>query len=68
MSSRPDSEFARLEQLLQGERRNQQEADERTEQERRRAKEADERAEQERQRAEELDPLKNRKTPERFVM
>ena len=59
MSSRKDSDFARLEQLLQEERRNRQEADERAEQERRRAederrnrKEADKRAEQERQRAE----------------
>jgi hypothetical protein len=45
MSSRRESEFARLEQLLR-------EADERAEQERRRAEEADERAEQERRRAE----------------
>ncbi|KAH7393706.1 hypothetical protein BKA64DRAFT_746722 [Cadophora sp. MPI-SDFR-AT-0126] len=45
MSSRRESEFARLEQLLR-------EADERVEQERRRAEEADERAEQERRRAE----------------
>jgi hypothetical protein len=37
MSSRRDSDFARLEQLLQKERRNRQEADERAEQERRRA-------------------------------
>ncbi|KAH8772338.1 hypothetical protein BGZ57DRAFT_942454 [Hyaloscypha finlandica] len=52
MSSRRDSDFTRLEQLLQEERRNRQEADERAEQERRRAEEADERAEQEQQRAE----------------
>ena len=59
MSSRKESDFARLEQLLQEERRNRQEADERAEQERRRAEgerrnrpEADERAEQERRRAE----------------
>jgi len=38
MSSRRDSDFERLEQLLQEERRNRQEADER-------AKDADERAE-----------------------
>jgi hypothetical protein len=38
MSSRKDSDFARLEQLLQEERRSRQEADERAEQERRRAK------------------------------
>jgi hypothetical protein len=44
MSSRRDSDFARLEQLLR-------EADERIEQERRRAEEADERAELERRRA-----------------
>ena len=37
MSSRRDSDFARLEQLLQEKRRNRQEADERAEQERRRA-------------------------------
>ncbi len=37
MSSRRDSDFARLEQLLQEERRNRQEADERAEHERRRA-------------------------------
>ena len=62
MSSRKDSDFARLEQLLQEERRSRQEADERAEQERRRAEderrnrqEADERAEQERQRAKEAD-------------
>ncbi|KAH6719535.1 hypothetical protein BKA61DRAFT_571536 [Leptodontidium sp. MPI-SDFR-AT-0119] len=66
MSSRRDSDFARLEQLLLEERRNRQKADERAElerqraeQERRRAEEeqrnrqeADERAELERQRAE----------------
>jgi hypothetical protein len=52
MSSRRDSDFVRLEQLLQEERRNRQEADERAERERRRAEEADERAEQERRRAE----------------
>ncbi|KAH6667471.1 hypothetical protein B0J14DRAFT_704554 [Halenospora varia] len=52
MSSRRDLDFARLEQLLQEERRNRQEADERAGQERRRAEEADERAEQERRRAE----------------
>ncbi|KAH6698225.1 hypothetical protein BKA61DRAFT_583388 [Leptodontidium sp. MPI-SDFR-AT-0119] len=59
MSSRRDSDFARLEQLLQEERRNRREADERAEQERRRAEderrnrqEADERAEQERRHAE----------------
>ncbi|KAH8799418.1 hypothetical protein F5884DRAFT_758446 [Xylogone sp. PMI_703] len=51
MSSRRESEFARLEQLLR-------EADERAEQERRRAEEADERAEQERRRAE--DEQRNR--------
>jgi hypothetical protein len=45
MSSRRDSDFARLEQLLQEERRNRQEADER-------AKEAEERAELPRRRAE----------------
>jgi multidrug efflux pump subunit AcrA (membrane-fusion protein) len=45
--------------LLQEERRNRQEADERAEQERRRAKEADERAELERRRAE--DEQRNRK-------
>ena len=69
MSSRRDSDFALLEQMLEKERRNRQEADERAElerqraeQERRRAeeelrnrKEADERAEQERRRAEEAD-------------
>ncbi|KAH7378966.1 hypothetical protein BKA64DRAFT_242116 [Cadophora sp. MPI-SDFR-AT-0126] len=52
MSSRRESEFARLEQLLR-------EADERAEQERRRAGEADERAERERRRAE--DEQRNRK-------
>jgi hypothetical protein len=51
MSSRRESDFARLEQLLR-------EADERVELERRRAQEADERAEQERRRAEE--ELRNR--------
>jgi len=51
MSSRRESEFARLQQLLR-------EADERAEQERRRAEEADERAEQERRRAE--DEQRNR--------
>jgi hypothetical protein len=51
MSSRRESEFARLEQLLR-------EADERAERERRRAEEADERAEQERRRAE--DEQRNR--------
>ena len=45
MSSRRDSDFTRLEQLLQEERRNRQEADERAEQERRCAEEADERTE-----------------------
>jgi hypothetical protein len=48
MSLRRESDFARLEQLLQ-------EADERAERERRRAQEADERAELERQRAEEAE-------------
>jgi len=62
MSSRRDSDFARLEQLLQEERRNRQEADERAEQERRRAEEADERAEQERRRAE--DEQRNRQEAE----
>merc|ERR1711977_163227 len=59
MSSRRDSDFALLEQMLEKERRNRQEADERAElerqraeQERRRAEEAHERAEQERRRAE----------------
>ena len=52
MSSRRESEFVRLEQLLR-------EADERAEQERRRAEEADERAQQERRRAE--DEQRNRK-------
>ncbi|KAL5328001.1 hypothetical protein ACEPPN_005707 [Leptodophora sp. 'Broadleaf-Isolate-01'] len=52
MSSRRESEFARLEQLLR-------EADERAEQERKRAGEADERAERERRRAE--DEQRNRK-------
>jgi hypothetical protein len=58
MSSRRDSDFARLEQLLreaneraEQERRNRKEADERAELERRNRKEADERAELERQRA-----------------
>jgi hypothetical protein len=45
MSSRRDSDFTRLEQLLR-------EADERAEQERRRAEAADERAERERRHAE----------------
>jgi len=45
MSSRRESDFARLEQLLR-------EADERAEQQRRRAEEADERAERERRHAE----------------
>lgn len=58
ISSRRDSDFVRLEQLLQEERRNRQEADERAEEERRRAKEADERAEQERRRVE--DEQRNR--------
>jgi hypothetical protein len=48
MSSRRESDFARLKQLLR-------EADERVEQERRRAQEAYERAKLERQRAEEAD-------------
>jgi len=48
MSSRRESEFARLEQLLR-------EADERAEQERRRAEEADERAEDERRNRQEAD-------------
>jgi len=55
MSSRRESEFARLEQLLR-------EADERAEQERRRAGEADERAERERRRAE--DEQRNRQEAE----
>ncbi|KAH6667181.1 hypothetical protein B0J14DRAFT_629544 [Halenospora varia] len=55
MSSRRESEFARLEQLLQ-------EADERAEQERKRAEEADKRAEQERKRAE--DEQQNRQEAE----
>jgi hypothetical protein len=62
MSSRRDSDFARLEQLLQEERRNRQAADERAEQERQRAKEADERAELERRRAE--DEHRNRQEAE----
>ncbi|KAH8585874.1 hypothetical protein B0O99DRAFT_646017, partial [Bisporella sp. PMI_857] len=55
MSSRMESEFARLEQLLR-------EADERAEQERRRAEEANERTEQERRRAE--DEQRNRQEAE----
>ncbi|CZT52680.1 uncharacterized protein RSE6_14035 [Rhynchosporium secalis] len=69
MSSRRDSDFARLEQMLEKERRDRQEADvraelerQRAEQERRRAeeeqrnrREADNRAEQERRRAEDAD-------------
>jgi hypothetical protein len=55
MSSRGESEFARLVQRLR-------EADERAEQERRRAEEADERAEQERRRAE--DEQRNRQEAE----
>jgi hypothetical protein len=55
MSSRRDSDFARLEQLLQEERRNRQEADER-------AKEAEERAELARRRAE--DEQQNRQEAE----
>ncbi|KAG9241154.1 hypothetical protein BJ878DRAFT_522142 [Calycina marina] len=56
MSSRRESEFARLEELLR-------EANERAEQERRRAEEADERVEQERRRAE--DEQRNRKEAEK---
>ncbi|CZT07739.1 uncharacterized protein RCO7_11231 [Rhynchosporium graminicola] len=59
MATRRDSDFARLEELLQEERRNRREADERAEQERRRAEderrnrqEADKRAEEEQRRAE----------------
>jgi hypothetical protein len=55
MSSRRESDFARLEQLLR-------EADERAEQERRRAQEAEQRAEMERQRAE--DEQRSRKEAE----
>jgi pyruvate-formate lyase len=55
MSSRRDSDFARLEQLLQEERRNRQEADER-------AKDAEERAELARRRAE--DEQRNRQEAE----
>ncbi len=55
MSSRRDSDFARLEQLLQEERRNRTEADER-------AKQANERAELERRRAE--DEQRNRQEAE----
>jgi hypothetical protein len=62
MSSRRESEFARLQQLLREADQRAQEADEKAEQERRRAedeqrnrKEADKRAEQERRRAEEAD-------------
>jgi hypothetical protein len=51
MSSRQDSDFARLKKLLQEERRSREEANERAKQKRRRAKEADERAELERRRA-----------------
>jgi hypothetical protein len=53
MSSRRDSDFARLEQLLLEERRIRQEAEERAERERRRAGEERQRADEERQRAEE---------------
>jgi hypothetical protein len=69
MSSRRESDFARLEQLLREaderaeqerkradeEQRNRRKADEKAEQERRRAQEADEKAEQERRRAQEAD-------------
>ncbi|PSS25711.1 hypothetical protein M430DRAFT_33320 [Amorphotheca resinae ATCC 22711] len=48
MSSRRDSDFARLEQLLLEERRIRQEAEERAERERRRAEEEQQRAEEER--------------------
>jgi hypothetical protein len=58
MPSRRDSDFARLEQLLQEERRNRQEADERAEQERRRAE--DER--RNRQEAESRAQIEGKKT------
>ncbi|KAL5313252.1 hypothetical protein ACEPPN_018985 [Leptodophora sp. 'Broadleaf-Isolate-01'] len=81
MSSRRDSDFARLEQLLLEERRNRQEADERAELERQRAelerrraeeeqrnrKEADERAQQERRRAEEQEERTRRTTYEEYI-
>merc|ERR1711977_406729 len=51
MSSRRDSDFALLEQMLEKERRNRQEADERAELERQRAEQERRRAELERQRA-----------------
>ncbi|PVH68342.1 hypothetical protein DL98DRAFT_554866 [Cadophora sp. DSE1049] len=60
MSSRRDSDFARLEQLLLEERRNRQEADERAELER-------QRAEQERRRAEEQEERTRRTTYEEYI-
>ena len=62
MSLRRDSDFERLAQLLQEERQNRLEADERAEQERRRTKEAEERAEVERRRTE--DEQRNRQEAE----
>jgi hypothetical protein len=60
MSSRRESDFARLQRLLceaneraDEERKRAQEADERAEEERKRAEDADERAEEERRRAQE---------------
>ncbi|KAH6672621.1 hypothetical protein B0J14DRAFT_77847 [Halenospora varia] len=65
MSSRRDSDFARLEKLLQEERRNRQEADERAEQERKRAEEERGRADDEqrnRQEAESRAQIEGKKT------
>jgi hypothetical protein len=65
MSSRRDSDFARLEQLLQEERRNRQEADERAERERQRAEDERRRAEDEqrnRQKAESRAQIEGKKT------